>query len=112
MESRWQDRDAAGLDELGLLTYRSNLLGRDPTIVNYGGGNTSVKGRIADHTGRLVRAMWVKGSGSDLATLTADDVTVLRGQIANLRRKIEPPEGARRHYIRTEPGIGYRFDPK
>jgi two-component system KDP operon response regulator KdpE len=42
----------------------------------------------------------------------ADDVTVLRGQIANLRRKIEPAEGTRRHYIRTEPGIGYRFDPK
>ncbi len=42
----------------------------------------------------------------------ADDVTVLRGQIANLRRKIEPPGGARRHYIRTESGIGYRFDPK
>jgi len=42
----------------------------------------------------------------------ADDVTVLRGQIANLRRKIEPAGCARRHYIRTEPGIGYRFDPK
>ncbi len=42
----------------------------------------------------------------------ADDVTVLRGQIANLRRKIEPAEGARRHYIRTEPGIGYRFEPR
>ena len=42
----------------------------------------------------------------------ADDVTVLRGQIANLRRKLEPPEGTRRHYVRTEPGIGYRFDPK
>jgi two-component system, OmpR family, KDP operon response regulator KdpE len=42
----------------------------------------------------------------------AEDVTVLRGQMANLRRKIEPPDGPRRHYIRTEPGIGYRFDPK
>jgi two-component system KDP operon response regulator KdpE len=41
----------------------------------------------------------------------ADDVTVLRGQIANLRRKIEPGSGARRHYVRTEPGIGYRFEP-
>ncbi len=41
-----------------------------------------------------------------------DDVTVLRGQIANLRRKIEPSTAPRRHYIRTEPGIGYRFDPK
>jgi two-component system KDP operon response regulator KdpE len=42
----------------------------------------------------------------------ADDVTVLRGQIANLRRKLEPPTGARHHYVRTEPGIGYRFDPR
>jgi two-component system, OmpR family, KDP operon response regulator KdpE len=42
----------------------------------------------------------------------AEDVTVLRGQIANLRRKVEPPDGARRHYVRTEPGIGYRFDPR
>ena len=42
----------------------------------------------------------------------ADDVTVLRGQIANLRRKLEPAGGQRRHYIRTEPGVGYRFDPK
>ena len=42
----------------------------------------------------------------------ADDVTVLRGQMANLRRKIEPSGGRRRHYIRTEPGIGYRFDPR
>jgi two-component system, OmpR family, KDP operon response regulator KdpE len=42
----------------------------------------------------------------------ADDVTVLRGQIANLRRKLAPARSAGRHYIRTEPGIGYRFDPK
>lgn len=42
----------------------------------------------------------------------ADDLTVLRGHIANLRRKIEPGSGSRRHYIRTESGIGYRFDPK
>ncbi len=41
-----------------------------------------------------------------------DDVTVLRGQIANLRRKIEPPSRTRRHYIRTEPGVGYRFNPR
>ncbi len=42
----------------------------------------------------------------------AEDVTVLRGQIANLRRKLEAKTGTRRHYVRTEPGIGYRFDPK
>jgi two-component system, OmpR family, KDP operon response regulator KdpE len=37
----------------------------------------------------------------------ADDITVLRGHIANLRRKIEPVEGPR--YVRTDPGVGYRF---
>ena len=42
----------------------------------------------------------------------ADDFTVLRGQIAKLRRKLEPQDRPRRHYVRTEPGIGYRFDPK
>lgn len=42
----------------------------------------------------------------------ADDVQVLRTHIARLRAKIEPPSGTRRHYIRTETGVGYRFDPK
>jgi two-component system KDP operon response regulator KdpE len=61
------------------------------------------RGRLLTH-----RALLVEVWGPEYA----DDVTVLRGQIANLRRKIEPPGTARRHYIRTEPGIGYRFDPK
>jgi two-component system KDP operon response regulator KdpE len=42
----------------------------------------------------------------------AEDLTVLRGHMANLRRKIEPSSAPRRHYIRTESGVGYRFDPK
>jgi two-component system KDP operon response regulator KdpE len=42
----------------------------------------------------------------------ADDVHVLRTNVNRLRAKIEPPGGPRRHYIRTETGIGYRFDPK
>jgi two-component system, OmpR family, KDP operon response regulator KdpE len=61
------------------------------------------RGRLLTH-----RALLVEVWGAQYA----DEVTVLRGQIANLRRKIEPAGGARRHYIRTEPGIGYRFDPK
>jgi two-component system KDP operon response regulator KdpE len=61
------------------------------------------RGRLLTH-----RALLVEVRGPEYA----DDVTVLRGQIANLRRKIEPAGAARRHYIRTEPGIGYRFDPK
>jgi two-component system, OmpR family, KDP operon response regulator KdpE len=42
----------------------------------------------------------------------ADDVGVLRTHMARLRAKIEPASGPRRHYVRTEPGVGYRFDPK
>jgi two-component system KDP operon response regulator KdpE len=61
------------------------------------------RGRLLTHRTLLVE-VW----GPEYA----DDVTVLRGQIANLRRKIEPADHARRHYVRTEPGIGYRFDPK
>ena len=60
------------------------------------------RGRLLTH-----RALLIEVWGPEYA----DDVTVLRGQMANLRRKIEPREGARRHYIRTEAGIGYRFDP-
>ena len=60
---------------------------------------------LARNRGRLMthRTLLVEVWGPEYA----DDVTVLRGQIANLRRKIEPPDGPR--YIRTDPGVGYRF---
>lgn len=61
------------------------------------------RGRLMTHRDLLVEVWGLE---------YADEVTVLRGQIANLRRKIEPATGPRRHYIRTESGIGYRFDPK
>jgi two-component system KDP operon response regulator KdpE len=61
------------------------------------------RGRLLTHRDLLVEVWGIE---------YADDVTVLRGQIANLRRKIEPSAGPRRHYVRTEAGIGYRFDPK
>ena len=67
----WSDADAAGRCGLAALVYRSNLLGQDRTLVNIYGGNTSVKAREHDHLGREVDVLWVKGSGSDLATITA-----------------------------------------
>ncbi|HEV7216467.1 MAG TPA: bifunctional aldolase/short-chain dehydrogenase [Chloroflexota bacterium] len=67
----WNDADAAGRCGLAALVYRSNLLGRDRTLVNVYGGNTSVKVQEQDHVGRAVDVLWVKGSGSDLATITA-----------------------------------------
>ena len=75
-EDRWPaDAPAAALDGLVLA---SHLLGADRAIANVGGGNTSAKGVALDHTGREVATMWVKGSGSDLATMRERDFTALR----------------------------------
>lgn len=69
----WDDAHADTLanDEVGLFLYRSNQLGRDLRITNYGGGNTSVKTTEKDPiTGEDVPVMWIKGSGGDIGTLT------------------------------------------
>ena len=77
-EDRWPaEAPAGGLEQLVL---RSNLLGADRAVANFGGGNTSVKTREADHVGREVDVLWVKGSGSDLATMDASGFTGLRLQ--------------------------------
>ncbi len=61
------------------LIARSNRLGSDPKNTNYAGGNTSAKGSETDPaTGESVELLWVKGSGGDLGTLTADGLAVLR----------------------------------
>jgi rhamnulose-1-phosphate aldolase/alcohol dehydrogenase len=65
-------------DALGQVLLASHLLGTDRAVANFGGGNTSAKGRAVDHVGREVDVMWVKGSGSDLATMGEDDFTPLR----------------------------------
>lgn len=78
IEHLWNAAEAAGLDGLDLLAYRSNLLGRDRSVCNWGGGNTSMKLNAPDFRGRQQRIMWVKGSGSDLQTITAAGFTGLR----------------------------------
>ncbi|MEX2336373.1 MAG: bifunctional aldolase/short-chain dehydrogenase [Fulvivirga sp.] len=69
----WNEEKATALkgDEVALLLYRSNLLGADLRITNYGGGNTSCKTVEKDPiTGQETEIMWVKGSGGDIGTLT------------------------------------------
>src|SRR6478609_2992332 len=66
-------------DTVNDLIARSNRLGSDPRNTNYAGGNTSAKGTDVDPaTGDDVELLWVKGSGGDLGTLTADGLAVLR----------------------------------
>jgi rhamnose utilization protein RhaD (predicted bifunctional aldolase and dehydrogenase) len=67
-------------DTLGQVLEASHRLGADRSVANYGGGNTSAKGRAVDHVGREIEVMWVKGSGSDLATMGRGDFTALRLQ--------------------------------
>jgi rhamnulose-1-phosphate aldolase/alcohol dehydrogenase len=65
--------------EVAALLARSNRLGSDPRNTNYAGGNASVKAEADDPvTGEPVPLLWVKGSGGDLGTLTADGLAVLR----------------------------------
>jgi rhamnulose-1-phosphate aldolase/alcohol dehydrogenase len=76
VEDRWPAEVPP--DTLGQLVLASHLLGADRRVANFGGGNTSAKGTSTDHTGREVRTMWVKGSGSDLATMGPEHFTALR----------------------------------
>jgi rhamnulose-1-phosphate aldolase/alcohol dehydrogenase len=99
-ESRWDAERAAGLDPLEGLAYRSGLLGADRSIANFGGGNTSIKATERDHLGRETRVLWVKGSGTDLATIRAEEFTGLRlEEIAPLRRREEMPDAEMVAYL-------------
>lgn len=67
-----------GDDQVGLLIYRSNILGADLRITNYGGGNTSCKTIEKDPlTGEDKEVMWIKGSGGDIGTLTKSGLAAL-----------------------------------
>lgn len=74
----WDDAKVAGMNEPERLLYRSNLLGSDKRITNYGGGNTSAKVMEKDPlTGETVEVLWVKGSGGDVGTIKMDGFATL-----------------------------------
>jgi rhamnulose-1-phosphate aldolase/alcohol dehydrogenase len=78
LTSKWDDSHAKALDEPGLLLYRSNLLGSDLRITNFGGGNTSAKVRAKDPlTGTDASVLWVKGSGGDIGSMKLDGFSTL-----------------------------------
>lgn len=76
----WDENKAEsfGDDQVALFLYRSNILGADLRITNYGGGNTSCKTIEKDPlTNEEVEVMWVKGSGGDIGTLTRKGIAGL-----------------------------------
>lgn len=110
MEIRWSDADAPP-DPLALRVYSSRLLGAEPSLVLWGGGNTSVKRSEIDYRGAEVDVLRVKGSGSDLKTIEQrhfagvrlDDVRALRSvltmsdeaMVGYLRRALLDPDDPR-----------------
>jgi rhamnulose-1-phosphate aldolase/alcohol dehydrogenase len=100
-QDRWDDAYATALDALDALVYRSNLLGADRALANQGGGNTSAKGTATDHTGRSQRVLWVKGSGTDLATITVAGFARLRlDEIVLLREREAMDDASMVDYLR------------
>ena len=106
--SRWDDALEVGLSVRDGLVYRSNLLGADRALANIGGGNTSAKETVRDHVGREVRVLWVKGSGTDLATITPAGFAGLRlDELVPLRQRDEMDDAAMvEHLLRSaiQPG--------
>ncbi len=78
LENLWEDAKSEGMSEPEKLLYRSNLLGSDKRITNYGGGNTSAKVMETDPlTGDQVEVLWVKGSGGDVGSIKMDGFATL-----------------------------------
>lgn len=92
--SRWDDAAAAAMSPAELLLYRSNLLGSDLTVTNFGGGNTSAKLRDIDPlTGEAVDVLWVKGSGGDIGSMKLDGfATLYQDRLLGLERHYRGPE--------------------
>jgi rhamnulose-1-phosphate aldolase/alcohol dehydrogenase len=98
---RWDPDAAEGLSSLEQLAYRSNLLGADRSMANIGGGNTSAKGTTVDHAGRETRTLWVKGSGTDLATITPPGFAALRlDEVVPLRQRPTMDDAEMVDYLR------------
>jgi rhamnulose-1-phosphate aldolase/alcohol dehydrogenase len=94
LKNRWDDAAADRLNPQQLLVYRSNLLGSDKRITNYGGGNTSSKLAMTDPlTGAAVTVLWVKGSGGDLGSIRLDGFSTLyMDRLLLLRELYKGPE--------------------
>lgn len=92
--SRWADSEAASKTPAELLLYRSNLLGSDLTVTNFGGGNTSAKLVEKDPlSGAETQVLWVKGSGGDIGSMGLDGfATLYQDKLLALETHFSGPE--------------------
>ena len=102
LENLWDEEAAQGLDEPELLRYRSNLLGADLRLTNFGGGNTSSKVIQEDSiTGQPCPVLWVKGSGGDLGSIKRSGFATL------YQEKLEQLEKRYRGAAYEDEMVGY-----
>src|SRR3954469_3198649 len=100
--NKWDDKACAGFSEEKLLLYRSNLLGSDLRVTNYGGGNTSAKVMMKDPlTGEDVEVLWVKGSGGDIGSMKLDGFSTL------YMEKLNALKGLYRGLAHEDEMVGY-----
>ena len=78
MDNCWSEEEVQGLSDRDLLVYQSRLLGAEPTLVMWGGGNTSLKVIEKDFRGRETRALLIKASGSDMKVAQRQDFPAVR----------------------------------
>ncbi|WP_417413302.1 bifunctional rhamnulose-1-phosphate aldolase/short-chain dehydrogenase [Hoeflea sp.] len=98
----WDKEQARGMSEPELLLYRSNVLGSDKRVTNYGGGNTSAKVMQKDPlTGEMVEVLWVKGSGGDIGSIKMDGFATL------YMDKLEALKGIYRGVAFEDEMVGY-----
>ncbi|ETI67299.1 bifunctional rhamnulose-1-phosphate aldolase/short-chain dehydrogenase [Neobacillus vireti] len=91
VNNNWNHEKASSLPKgVEELVYRSNLIGSDRAVCNWGGGNTSMKTMEKDFRGQDIEVMWVKGSGSDLATMKSHNFTGLK--LEDIRPLVERNE--------------------
>ena len=102
LENLWDDARAKGMSESEKLLYRSNLLGSDKRVTNYGGGNTSAKAMERDPlTGGMVEVLWVKGSGGDIGSMKMDGFSTL------YMDKLQALKGLYRGLAHEDEMVGY-----
>ena len=102
LPDKWDDQKASGMSEPERLLYRSNLLGSDLRVTNFGGGNTSAKVTQKDPlTGKDTTVLWVKGSGGDLGSMGKDGFSTL------YLDKLESLKGLYRGLEHEDEMVGY-----
>lgn len=113
LENLWDDAAADALDEPGRLLYRSNLLGSDKRITNYGGGNTSGKIVMTDPlTGEETPVLWVKGSGGDVGTMKRDGFSTLYMDKLNRLRALYRGEAHEDEMVGYLPHCTFNLNPR